>query len=83
MRLPGPVVREAADAPPEVNINAWKGSIRAIRKIEPQILCPTHFGSYEDVERHLGELEQRLRTGCSSSRSAWMRGAPRRTSPRS
>lgn len=31
-----------------------------MRKLDLKVLCPTHFGSYEDVERHLGELEQRL-----------------------
>ena len=60
VRLPGQSYVKPPTPPPEVNINAWKGSIGTIRKIEPQILCPTHFGSYEDVERHLGELEQRL-----------------------
>src|SRR5215204_716898 len=39
---------------------AWPRSINHIREIEPASLWPTHFGSYEDVERHLGELEQRL-----------------------
>jgi hypothetical protein len=31
-----------------------------MRQIGPASLCPTHFGSYEDVGQHLGELEQRL-----------------------
>ncbi|HKZ26427.1 MAG TPA: MBL fold metallo-hydrolase [Rubrobacteraceae bacterium] len=60
VRLPGQSYVKPPTPPPEVNIDAWKGSIGTIRKIEPKILCPTHFGSYEDVERHLGELEQRL-----------------------
>src|SRR5918992_268841 len=60
VRLPGQSYVKPPTPPPEVNIDAWKGSIETLRKIEPKILCPTHFGSYEDVERHLGELEQRL-----------------------
>jgi glyoxylase-like metal-dependent hydrolase (beta-lactamase superfamily II) len=60
VRLPGQSYVKPPTPPPEVNIDAWKGSIGTIRKIKPKILCPTHFGSYEDVERHLGELEQRL-----------------------
>ena len=60
VRLPGQSYVKPPTPPPEVDIEAWKGSIETIRKIEPKILCPTHFGSYEDVERHLGELEQRL-----------------------
>jgi glyoxylase-like metal-dependent hydrolase (beta-lactamase superfamily II) len=60
VRLPGQSYVKPPTPPPEVDIDAWKRSIGTIRKIEPKILCPTHFGSYEDVERHLGELEQRL-----------------------
>ncbi len=45
---------------PEVDIEAWKRSIETIRGISPKSVCPTHFGPYEDVERHLSELEQRL-----------------------
>jgi glyoxylase-like metal-dependent hydrolase (beta-lactamase superfamily II) len=60
VRLPGQSYVKPPTPPPEVDIDAWKGSIETLRKIEPKILCPTHFGSYEDVERHLGELEQRL-----------------------
>jgi glyoxylase-like metal-dependent hydrolase (beta-lactamase superfamily II) len=60
VRLPGQSYVKPPTPPPEVDIEAWKGSIETIRKIAPEALCPTHFGSYEDVERHLGELEQRL-----------------------
>jgi len=28
--------------------------------LAPGSLLPTHFGRFDDVERHLGELEQRL-----------------------
>jgi glyoxylase-like metal-dependent hydrolase (beta-lactamase superfamily II) len=60
VRLPGQSYVKPPTPPPEVDIEAWKGSIETIRNLEPEVLCPTHFGSYEDVERHLGELEQRL-----------------------
>ena len=60
VRLPGQSYVKPPTPPPEVDIEAWKGSIEGIRKLAPRFLCPTHFGSYEDVERHLGELEQRL-----------------------
>src|SRR5215208_7322781 len=59
IRLPGQsYVRPPT--PPEINVKAWLQSINYIRRIDPASLWPTHFGSYEDVERHLGELEQRL-----------------------
>ena len=60
VRLPSQSYVKPPTPPPEVDIEAWKGSIETIRKISPEALCPTHFGSYEDVERHLNELGQRL-----------------------
>ena len=60
VRLPGQSYVKPPTPPPEVDIEAWKESIEAIRKLAPKALYPTHFGSYEDVERHLSELEQRL-----------------------
>jgi len=60
VRLPGQSYVKPPTPPPEVDVEAWKGSIETIRKIAPASLCPTHFGSYEDVERHLSALEQRL-----------------------
>ncbi len=60
VRLPGQSYVKPPTPPPEIDIEAWKGSIEAVRKLAPESLYPTHFGSYEDVERHLSELEQRL-----------------------
>jgi glyoxylase-like metal-dependent hydrolase (beta-lactamase superfamily II) len=60
VRLPGQSYVKPPTPPPEVDVDAWKGSIETMRKLDPKVLCPTHFGSYEDVERHLSELEQRL-----------------------
>ena len=60
VRLHGQSYVKPPTPPPEVDIEAWKGSIESMRKLAPKVLCPTHFGSYKDVERHLGELEQRL-----------------------
>ncbi len=58
--MPGQSYVKPPTPPPEVDIEAWKGSIETIRKLDPGFICPTHFGCYEDVGRHLGELEQRL-----------------------
>ncbi len=60
VRLPGQSYVKPPTPPPEVDVEAWKGSIESIRKLGPKSICPTHFGSYEDVGRHLSELEQRL-----------------------
>jgi glyoxylase-like metal-dependent hydrolase (beta-lactamase superfamily II) len=60
IRLPGQSYVRPPTPPPEIDVEAWVQSINHIRRIAPASLWPTHFGSYEDVERHLGELEQRL-----------------------
>ena len=60
VRLPGQSYVKPPTPPPEIDIEAWKGSIECIRRLGPKAICPTHFGSYEDVGRHLSELEQRL-----------------------
>lgn len=60
IRLPDlPYVRPPT-SPPDLDVEAWKDSIALIRKIAPSSLWPTHFGRFDDVERHLGELERRL-----------------------
>ncbi len=60
IRLPGQSYVRPPTPPPEIDVEAWVRSIENIRKIAPATLHPTHFGSYEDVDRHLSELEQRL-----------------------
>ncbi len=60
IRLPGQSYVRPPTPPPEIDVEAWIGSINSIRRIGPASLWPTHYGSYDDVERHLGELEQRL-----------------------
>ena len=60
IRLPGQSYVRPPTPPPEVDIEAWMHSIQEVRKLSPASILPTHFGRYEDVERHLGELEQRL-----------------------
>jgi glyoxylase-like metal-dependent hydrolase (beta-lactamase superfamily II) len=60
IRLPGQSYIRPPTPPPEIDVEAWVQSINHIRQIGPSSLWPTHFGSYEDVERHLAELEQRL-----------------------
>jgi glyoxylase-like metal-dependent hydrolase (beta-lactamase superfamily II) len=60
IRLPGQSYVRPTTLPPEVDVEVWMRSINHVRRIDPASLWPTHFGSYEDVGRHLGELEQRL-----------------------
>lgn len=60
IRLPGQSYVRPPTPPPEIDVEAWMQSIGHIRDLSPKSLWPTHFGNYDDVERHLGELEQRL-----------------------
>jgi glyoxylase-like metal-dependent hydrolase (beta-lactamase superfamily II) len=60
IRLPGQSYIRPPTPPPEIDLEEWVRSINYIRQIAPASLWPTHYGSYEDVGRHLGELEQRL-----------------------
>ena len=60
IRLPGQSYVRPPTPPPEIDVEAWVRSIEDMRQIAPGSLWPTHFGRFDDVERHLGELEQRL-----------------------
>ncbi|CAN5902860.1 MBL fold metallo-hydrolase [soil metagenome] len=60
IRLPGQSYVRPPTPPPEIDVEAWMHSIETVRRISPETICPTHYGSYEDVDRHMGELEQRL-----------------------
>lgn len=47
--------------PPDIDLEAWRASHQAIRKLKPARLFHTHFGPGDDpathLERHLGMLE--------------------------
>src|SRR3712207_1442206 len=62
IRLPGQSYVRPPTPPPEIDLEVWVQSIEEIRQIAPARLCPTHFGSFDDVERQLNELEQRLQS---------------------
>ena len=46
--------------PPDVDVDGWHATVERIRSWDPDRLTLIHFGVFEDVERHLGELERRL-----------------------
>jgi glyoxylase-like metal-dependent hydrolase (beta-lactamase superfamily II) len=46
--------------PPDVNVEAWHATVAEIRRHVPDRLALIHFGVFDDVDRHLGELERRL-----------------------
>lgn len=50
----GPVVPPCP--PPDINIEAWKSSIKKILDYHPKELYLTHFGEVDNPEEHLGQL---------------------------
>ncbi len=60
IRLPGQSYVRPPTPPPEIDLELWVQSIERIKQLSPGSLWPTHFGHFDDVERHLSELEQRL-----------------------
>jgi glyoxylase-like metal-dependent hydrolase (beta-lactamase superfamily II) len=46
--------------PPDIDVEAWKASIKRLRALDPEQLLIAHFGPYADVWEHLDRLERRL-----------------------
>jgi glyoxylase-like metal-dependent hydrolase (beta-lactamase superfamily II) len=46
--------------PPDVDVEAWHATVAETRRRQPERLALIHFGAFDDVERHLDELERRL-----------------------
>ena len=60
VRLPGTERAMPPTPPPDLDLEAWSGSIRRLLALDPRTLHLTHFGPVHDVERHLDELHTRL-----------------------
>jgi glyoxylase-like metal-dependent hydrolase (beta-lactamase superfamily II) len=56
--------------PPDIDVEAWHESIARVRAWRPERLAMTHFGSSEDVDHHLDELEARLDAWSELARDA-------------
>ena len=54
----GPVL--APTPPPDIDLAAWRSSLRTLAGWQPSRLALTHFGSREDVADHLATLTQEL-----------------------
>jgi glyoxylase-like metal-dependent hydrolase (beta-lactamase superfamily II) len=46
--------------PPDLDVEGWHATVAEIRRRHPQRLALIHFGAFDDVGRHLDELERRL-----------------------
>jgi glyoxylase-like metal-dependent hydrolase (beta-lactamase superfamily II) len=60
VRMPGTTYVRPPTPPPELDIEAWQASLAKLRTLPIRQLALTHFGLYDDVARHLDELEARL-----------------------
>ncbi|HJV29968.1 MAG TPA: MBL fold metallo-hydrolase, partial [Gaiellaceae bacterium] len=47
--------------PPDVDVPAWYATLDELERRAPERLALVHFGVFDDIERHLGELHSRLR----------------------
>jgi glyoxylase-like metal-dependent hydrolase (beta-lactamase superfamily II) len=46
--------------PPDLDVEAWHATAAELRRRDPERLALIHFGAFDDVGRHLDELERRL-----------------------
>ncbi len=68
----GPVIPPTP--PPDIDLEAWHASIEVVRDWRPERLAVTHFGTFDDVERHLDELDEGLDRGGELARETDARG---------
>jgi glyoxylase-like metal-dependent hydrolase (beta-lactamase superfamily II) len=59
IRISGSAVVPAAP-PPDIDLLAWEQSLRNIEERRPARIFLTHFGAWEPVDWHLGELRSKL-----------------------
>lgn len=60
VRMPGAAYVRPPTPPPDLDVEQWRASLRKLRQFEVQFIAITHFGLYDDVGRHLDDLEKRL-----------------------
>jgi glyoxylase-like metal-dependent hydrolase (beta-lactamase superfamily II) len=60
VRLAGASYVRPPTPPPELDLELWMTSVARLRALRPRQLLLTHFGPYEDADRHLDELLARL-----------------------
>jgi len=60
--------------PPDIDVEAWRRSLDLVRSLAPRRLLLTHFGSWDDTDRHLDDLEDRLRRWSDLTRQVMASG---------
>ena len=59
-RSPGPAHLRIPTPPPEFHIEKWRESIFRLAKEKFSFIAPTHFGIFDDPERHLAAVKSGL-----------------------
>ena len=67
VRIPPSQLVMAPTPPPEIDVEAWLGSIAMLRELRPGRLCMTHFGAAEDVAGQLDAVDAYLRQAAEAS----------------
>jgi glyoxylase-like metal-dependent hydrolase (beta-lactamase superfamily II) len=60
VRLPGPAHLRVPMPPPEFHLEKWRASVDKLQATGCRRVAPTHFGIYEDAERHWEMLQRGL-----------------------
>ena len=60
VRLPPHEYTVAPTPPPDIDVDAWLGSIDLIEAWQPTALCLTHFGRFDDVPEQLERARESL-----------------------
>ncbi len=60
VRLPGYDHIRLPTPPPEFHLELWKESVARLRAMKPDVIVPTHYGRYEDVESHFDAALEKL-----------------------
>ena len=61
VRIPPFDLTIAPTPPPDIDIEAWEGSLQTLASWDPRRLCLTHFGRAEDPPAQLERARERLR----------------------
>lgn len=56
VRIQGTRFVSVPSPPPEFDADAWRTSVRAMLEVRPARLALTHFGVFDDVDRHVDQL---------------------------
>ena len=60
VRLPGFDHIRLPTPPPEFHLQLWKASVEKLRAMKPDVIIPTHYGPYEDVNAHFDGVIDKL-----------------------